>query len=1018
MRCGGIYTDLNLVVSRPFNYDAGRADLNPAIASITDFKTKAAIGFFDPQVQALQKQYATDLLGHVNPYTGRSYAQEPAVAFLEINNENGMLQAWMQGQLDSLPAYYANELNALWNQWLGAKYADDAALQTAWGAGTQPMGLEMLANGEFTSSPYNGWWLNVVAPSVATMVRETGVGPAGHADACRIDITTAEPANTWHVQMTQSGFAVLANQAYTLTFWAKASTARTINANVGMNHDPWSSLGFSTSVALGTNWQQYTYTFTVSPDSDARMGFDQLAASTGSVWLAGVSLKPGGIVGLYPGEVLGTMRNFLYSGELTGRTSAGRKDWMQFLLKVEEDYYLMMRSHLKTALGAKPLIFGSIVGCTTPNIAALFDVVDTHAYWQHPSFPGTSWSTTDWYVNNLAMADSVDGNTLSNITMKRVLGKPHAVTEYNHPAPIRFQAEAMPFLAVYSSLQDYDAVFSFDYAGWRSNLNTRYSVEYFDVDQNPSKMALFTSCALAFRRFDIAPAQGQVVASMDRSTELEKLLTAGAWSLVDASSVGVSPREALIHRVALAVEGQSVPIGSLSPAASVPGPVFSSDTGQIVWDTTGGNGVVSVDSPRSKMVFGWGGGRTFSLSGITFTPAAGGFNSGWGVWALSAMDGAGFADATSLVLTAMGGVLNTGQILRNYDTGALVAYPPAKGLKLTSRAAWGSAPSRVDVPGVALDLPYASSRVRFFACDSQGNTSAELAVADQGGLARVMIDGSEQSVWFQVKVDQSMFSPTVTPSISETPTATPSHSESPTPSESPTISITPSPFPTRTFTPTNTPSSSVTPTRSATPSATPSPTRTASPSSSATPSHTGTPTATDSAIPTETSSDTATPSASQTESPSVSPTPTASDTDSASPTSTQTPSVTDTPWLSPTFSATVSPMPMLAATLSWTATAEPAGLPEIQKALAWPNPGARSLSVKMAAPAQKLSVRLWTVGYTLACSFEAQSLHAGWNTVALPQACILALPHGLYYVTLQASNGEGTNRGAILRLMI
>jgi hypothetical protein len=83
----GIYSNFNLVVSRPFNPGS---ELNPEILQINDWKLRAVLGFFDPAQLALQKQYATDLLNHVNPYFGLANKDNPALAFIEINNENGL----------------------------------------------------------------------------------------------------------------------------------------------------------------------------------------------------------------------------------------------------------------------------------------------------------------------------------------------------------------------------------------------------------------------------------------------------------------------------------------------------------------------------------------------------------------------------------------------------------------------------------------------------------------------------------------------------------------------------------------------------------------------------------------------------------------------------------------------------------------------------------------------------------------------------------------------------------------
>ena len=48
------------------------------------------VSFFDPRVIASEKAYARKLLARINPYTGLSYADDPCVAMIEINNENSL----------------------------------------------------------------------------------------------------------------------------------------------------------------------------------------------------------------------------------------------------------------------------------------------------------------------------------------------------------------------------------------------------------------------------------------------------------------------------------------------------------------------------------------------------------------------------------------------------------------------------------------------------------------------------------------------------------------------------------------------------------------------------------------------------------------------------------------------------------------------------------------------------------------------------------------------------------------
>ena len=171
----GIYADLNLLVSRPFRRGS---DLPADIEKVTDWKRRATLGFFDDQLLSLQKTLARDLLTHRNPYTGHRYIDEPAVAFIEINNENGLAHSFLSGDLDDLPAFYAAELRKQWNAWLAGRYRDQAALERAWRARLVAPGRSILLNGDFSSGSGGGW--NMENHGTARSTADVdGDGPAG-----------------------------------------------------------------------------------------------------------------------------------------------------------------------------------------------------------------------------------------------------------------------------------------------------------------------------------------------------------------------------------------------------------------------------------------------------------------------------------------------------------------------------------------------------------------------------------------------------------------------------------------------------------------------------------------------------------------------------------------------------------------------------------------------------------------------------------------------------------------------
>jgi hypothetical protein len=106
------------------------------------------MGEFDPKLIALQEEFTRQLLGHKNPYTGKVYGKDPAIAGMEIINEDSL---WYRGGgkkgdfVISSPVYrkvYQDQFNA----WLLTKYKSRSALELAWASNT--LGVKGLGDAE------------------------------------------------------------------------------------------------------------------------------------------------------------------------------------------------------------------------------------------------------------------------------------------------------------------------------------------------------------------------------------------------------------------------------------------------------------------------------------------------------------------------------------------------------------------------------------------------------------------------------------------------------------------------------------------------------------------------------------------------------------------------------------------------------------------------------------------------------------------------------------------------------
>ena len=117
----GIYIDFNLLVGRPFKAADDVQDAN------TLHQGAKGTSLYDKRLVELQKEYARELLDHLNPYTHRKYTEDPAVALIEINNEDAIDIGYFAPS-----PFYLHELTGLYNDWLAKHRTPDqiATLRT------------------------------------------------------------------------------------------------------------------------------------------------------------------------------------------------------------------------------------------------------------------------------------------------------------------------------------------------------------------------------------------------------------------------------------------------------------------------------------------------------------------------------------------------------------------------------------------------------------------------------------------------------------------------------------------------------------------------------------------------------------------------------------------------------------------------------------------------------------------------------------------------------------------------
>jgi hypothetical protein len=107
------------------------AELNTAKGGDRLVMQHSAI-YYSPELQDVQIQHITNLLQHKNPHTGLTYAEDPAVAFVEIINEQSIFFYTSMAPLKASPTL-RKMVAGRFCQWLKTKYGDKDKLLAAWG---------------------------------------------------------------------------------------------------------------------------------------------------------------------------------------------------------------------------------------------------------------------------------------------------------------------------------------------------------------------------------------------------------------------------------------------------------------------------------------------------------------------------------------------------------------------------------------------------------------------------------------------------------------------------------------------------------------------------------------------------------------------------------------------------------------------------------------------------------------------------------------------------------------------
>ena len=721
----GVYVNLNLLVGRRFGVEDG---VDPSINKL-DWKAAHAIGFFHQAHLQAQQDYARKLLTHVNPYTNKTYAEEPGVALVEINNENGLIQTWLSGEFDNMPKVFASDLRGQWNKWLAGRYKNTAALRKAWKLKDKPLGNELLLNNSFEKGLDN--W---------SVEQHEGAAVSAEAvDKTAILHVNKTGAASWHVQFNQANLHVRRGEIYTISFQAAADTNREISLCLMQAHAPWHSLSHSLPIRLKPEKQEFSCTVVAAVDADnARLNFGGMNQTNAVFRFSNISFKQGGCTALSENAtieaqtipVLKTSEQHLFSDEM-------RHDWIEFLMATETEYWRAMNRFLKKDLLLKQPVIGTAMCNSTPGLMSEFDVVDSHFYWEHPRFPGKPWDKTNWIVRNISMADYPEQATVTRLAYQRVLGKPFMVSEYNHPAPNTHAAEGPLFIAAFGAMQDWDAIFFYTYAHTYANAKAEFIPDFFDIAPHPAVMANAVVASLMFRASGLEQrSKPAATVPLTPAQELALVAKAGrAWNLLPAGQMGINYMDALQQPVGLELAG----------SARFASRLFFKRTGvddsgyALAWQKfKDKHGLFEFRSPKACGFVGRADDKTVDF-GNGWSVSIGATSNEWCTFAVASLDGTSFLNnCRRALVVATGHVENTEMGWKNKE-------------RSTVGTDWGKAPSLVESVPAMLQIPCADNLPVLFPLNERGQRGEGIQFTRAGnGMAQVRIGPPHQTIWYEI----------------------------------------------------------------------------------------------------------------------------------------------------------------------------------------------------------------------------------------------------------------------------
>ncbi|WP_158630192.1 cellulase family glycosylhydrolase [Cohnella sp. AR92] len=732
----GIYIDLNVHVNNRYEH----SDL-PQTGIPIDGKQ---VHYFSEDAEKHLRTYIELLASHLNPYTGLAYRDEPAIAVVELLNEDGMLQASLAGQLNG--KYEANSaknvrgsydllLTQKWNEWLKQRYGTNKKLSDAWKG--REAGPNLLSSPESKSGL--DWFFKTNAEGLqSTVSYDSGLR------AIRISTNKlAKAPEKLHIQYGQKGFSMQRGERYELQFDVKADSVRTIAVELTNASEANGSLGTYLGdetrkefeeIPVTTSWEHRRYVFTSydgSPDVPAKLDF-AVGDSTGKLYLKNISLRIAEVQSLSPGESLelGTVkRTYIFDSEDDSKQRT--QDLTEFYYELETGLNERLYKYARSAGFRQPLSFNNWYngGNLSTLAQSKGDFTDNHIFWDPPS----SWARSQPFTMNNRSPVSDPEKLLPHMMMiQAIKDKPYLLSEVNNTFPSDYEYEFYPVLVPYCSLQGIGGIIQYAYTDADiGTLKDDYVKSFLYTVNDPVMNIQSFVYSIAFLKGYVQPAREEIVLNYTKSYSLstfKQFQDKTNYNLIGTDwrkGIDLSKGLFAAHRV----RKQFVPDNESTTNVSEVRPVeaalldkadkLQSDTGELTWTRQSPeSSYLKVDAPKFQSLTGRIATKSLYTSNLSIQL------DGDASVSLLSLDDQAIGNSSKVLLSITSSEQNTGQT-KDPVTGNL--------------SNWGTAPVILnEIQGTAKVL--AKAGVKVYALNLQGDVVSELESSREGEWVRFRID--------------------------------------------------------------------------------------------------------------------------------------------------------------------------------------------------------------------------------------------------------------------------------------